>query len=168
MNAYNSVPSSEIYDGELLRGFAREIYVNYSSGAFENPHYAIFLFDQLKQFTKHLKHQAELGKKFIYKDSPTNGANFQMFYNKTLNAITSTYYKTTNHEGLIITHNYMNTLHTDNQTYVSDSKKILDYVLAHSAPLSLTNESGREAFFNEIDTQIDFYANKVRRNMNAR
>lgn len=168
LTKYNDLPSTEIYDSELLRGFAREIQVNYSSGSFENPHYALFLFDQLKQFTSHLKKQAEIGKKFIVNAPHNLGQNFQLFHNTTLNAITSIYYKTTTKEGLIIAHNYMNTLHTDNKTYIDDSKRTLDYVLSHSASLTLTNESGRDAYFNEIDSQIAFYEDKVRRHMNTR
>lgn len=165
---YNELPTTEIYDSELLRGFAREIQVNYHSGSFENPHYALFLFDQLKQFTNHLKNQAEIGRKFIVNAPHNLGGNFQMFHNTTLNAITSTYYKTDIKEGLIIAHNYMNTLHTDNKIYIDDSKRILDYILSHSTSLSQTNESGRESYFNEINTQIDFYMEKVKRDMNVR
>lgn len=163
LSKYNEIPSIELYDSELLRGFSKEIYINYLSGAFESEKYVVFLFDQLKKFTAHLKHQAETGKKFIVGAPLPNESVFQLFHNGTLNAISSFYYKTDLSNGLFLAHNYMNTLHTVDKMYVEDTKKMLDFILLNSTSLTATNEVGRNTFFKEIDDQIDYYANKVKR-----
>ncbi|MFM7684051.1 MAG: hypothetical protein ACKO7P_15110, partial [Bacteroidota bacterium] len=66
LQMYNSIPSTEIFDPELMRGFLRQILYYYKAHMFEDPEYALFLCDRALLFAKHLKEQANVGKKFIY------------------------------------------------------------------------------------------------------
>lgn len=163
LDMYNSIPSVEIYDPEFLKGFAREIYFNYEAQAFENAQYALFLLEQLKECVCHIKQQCALGQKFIYKDStPQSGNKLEVYYNETLNAITSIYYETEQTEGLFMAHNYMNTLHTTDRIYVRDTKEILNCLCANSSKISSINEKDRNNFFAQIDSQINSYLVKIK------
>lgn len=160
---YNGIPTVEIYDPEFLKGFAREIYFNYESRAFEDDHYALFLLEQLKKCISHIKRQCELGQKFIYGSGvPENGNQLDVYYNETLNAVTSFYYKTMQSEGLVMAHNYLNTLHTTDRIYVRDTKEILSYLCASSSQISRINEKDRNKFFEQIDMQVDAYILKIK------
>lgn len=153
---YNSIPSRELLDPELLRGFIREIQYYFSAQHFEDPNYAIYLMDQLLEFVSHLKEQTAIGKKFIYgTQPPADGNNFEVYHNDVLNGITSTYYKTDETTGLYIAHNFLNTLHTLDQVYVEESAEVLEKQLANASLISLTNEKERNSYFKQLENAIE-------------
>ena len=163
---YITIPSKEIYDLDLLRGFAREIVYYYESQLFADANYAIHLLDKLIDFVNHLQHQAEEGKKFIFNtEPPAFGNEFEMYFNETLNASNSYYYKTENGEGLFISHNLMNSIHTTEQVYVKDSKQILDKQLATSSIISKVNEKERNSYFFKIRNVIEKHKKRIELDM---
>jgi len=162
LTIYNNIPTKEIFDPELMRGFAREIYFYYQAQQFEEPLYAIWLYDEMLQFIEHLREQAKIGKKFMYKtQAPNSGNDFEMYHNETLNSITSFCYTTQKGYGLFLAHNFMNSLHTTNESYVNDSKNMLNCIISNSSKISLTNEKVRNAYFAELIKLIDGYKKKI-------
>lgn len=163
LTVYNSIPSKEIFDPELMRGFAREIYYYYEAQQFEDPLYAVWLYDKMLQFIEHLRDQAKIGKKFIYNtQAPLTGNNFEMYHNETLNSITSFCYTTAKSSGLFLAHNFMNSLHTTNESYVSDTKNTLNCIISNSSKISETNEKERNAYFAELIKLIEAYKKKIK------
>lgn len=159
---YNTIPSKEIYDPELLRGFAREIYYYYNAQQFEDPSYAIVLLDTLEKFLDHLKDQAVAGKKFIYgTQPPASGNDFEMYYNETFNAATTIYYKNDEFEGIHFAHNLMNSLHTADAIYIADSLGILQKQLANSSIISVVNEKERNTYFYHLSNMISGFRKKI-------
>lgn len=163
---YITIPSKEIYDLDLLRGFAREIIYYYESQLFEDPEYAIHLLDKLSEFLDHLKHQAEVGKKFIFGTEPTiSGNDFEMYFNETLNGSNTFYYKTEHIEGLFISHNLMNSIHTNDPVYVKDSKQVLDKQMVNSSLISRVNEKERNNYFFKIQNTIQKHKKRIELDM---
>jgi hypothetical protein len=163
---YITIPSKEIYDLDLLRGFAREIVYYYESQLFEDANYAIHLLDKMLEFLNHLQHQATEGKKFIFGTSPAAfGNEFQMYFNETLNASTGYYYQTENAEGLFISHNLMNSIHTSDPVYLKDSRQILDKQLATSSIISQVNEKERNSYFFKIRNMIEKHKKRIELDM---
>jgi hypothetical protein len=159
---YNSIPSKEIYDFELMRGFMRQIMYYFKGHLFEDPEYALFLCDRVNLMAKHLKEQAVLGKKFIYgTQAPADGNRFEMYLNETINTDSTFLYKSDAHNGLFLTHNIMNYLQTTDTTYVADTEMILNKQLANSSLISLVNEKERNHFFHELDRTIGFFRKKI-------
>lgn len=155
LQCYNSIPSKELVDPELLRGFAREIYYYYSAQQFEDPSYAIWLYDELIKFIGHLKDQCAQGKKFIFgTQAPAEGNSFEVYHNETLNAVTSIFYNTNESKGLYMAHNFMNSLHSTDKEYVSDSKMIIDKIISQSSKISVTNEKERNHYFAQLEKMI--------------
>lgn len=164
---YNAIPSRELYDPGLLRGFTREILYNLNAQHFEDPEYVFFLLDSLEKFLDHLKDQASVGKKFIYgTQPPAEGNNFEMYYNETFNSITSIYYQAENVSGLYIAHNLMNSLHTMDSHYLEESKNIMEKQLANSSMISIVNEKERNRYFNEIKMNISQFRKKMEAELN--
>ena len=152
---YNSIPSRELVDPELLRGFIREIQYYFSAQHFEDPNYAIYLMDQLLEFVNHIKEQTTIGKKFIYgTQPPADGNKFEVYHNEVLNGISSTYYKTDETKGLYIAHNLLNTLHTNDELYVNESAEVLEKQLANASLISQTNEKERNSYFKQLENAI--------------
>jgi hypothetical protein len=163
---YVTIPSKEIYDLDLLRGFAREIVYYYESQLFEDANDPIHLLNKLTELLNHLQHQAEEGRKFIYGTAtPAFGNEFEMYFNETLNASTSYYYSTDNRTGLFISHNLMNTIHTSDPTYSKDSKQVLDKQLATSSIISKVNEKERNSYFFKIRNMIEKHKKRIELDM---
>ncbi|MFN5878741.1 MAG: hypothetical protein ACK44B_07740 [Flavobacteriales bacterium] len=159
---YNTIPSKELYDPELLRGFAREIYYYYNAHQFEDPSYAIILLNTLEKFLEHLKDQAARGKKFIYgTQAPASGNAFEMYHNETFNAATTIYYRNDEYEGIHFAHNLMNSLHTTDPIYIADSLGILKKQLANSSMISIVNEKERNSYFHKVSDMISGFRKKI-------
>lgn len=159
---YCQIPSKEIYDPELLRGFVREVYYYFESQQFEDPSYAIYILELLDRFVDHLKAQAEVGKKFIATtEPPASGNEFEMYHNETLNGNTTIYYKTDAIEGLYFGHNLMNSVHTSDKAYIEDSLSVLKKQMANSSVISVVNEKERNNYFGQLKQMIQTFRKKM-------
>ena len=162
ISLYNSIPSVEVYDPELMRGFLRQILYYFNANMFEDPSYALFLCDRALLFSSHLKAQAICGKKFIYgTQAPAQGNQFDMFLNETINTDAAFYFESKQNNGLFLTHNVMNYLHTNDKQYVSDTKQVLDKQIANSSLISVVNEKERNRFFSDFDRTILNFRKKI-------
>ncbi len=162
LKMYNAIPSKEIYDVELLGGFAREVFYYYEAEQFEDPNYAIYILDLLHRFLDHLKAQAIAGKKFVSTlEPPAIGNEFEMYLNETLNGNTTIVYKTDDYEGAYIGHNLLNSVHTTDRAYIKDTVSTLDKQMSNSSLISAVNEKQRNSFFSQIKRRIDSYKNKI-------
>lgn len=162
---YNKIPSVELYDPDLLRGFAREVYYYYDSKEIDADDAQMLYMDMLS-LLENLKLQADNEKKQLYqgKSQPFN-ATFEMYHNEMLNAIAMFYYEAKGIQGLSVTHNFLNPLFTDNHEYVSDSKKILDQLIRNSQKISGINKKGRNQYFAQIEKTIKSYQAKLKANV---
>jgi len=159
---YNQITSVEIYDPELMRGFMRQILYYYEAHMLEDPSYALFLCDRAMMFNRHLKDQAEVGKKYIYgTQPPASGNEFNMYLNETINSDTTFYYESQETKGIFITHNIMNFLNTSDEAYVADARQILDKQLANSSIMSIVNEKLRNNFFFETEKMMQSFKRKI-------
>lgn len=162
LQIYNSIPSKEIYDPEYMRGFMRQIHYYYKAHLFEEPEYALFLFDRLQLLSTHIKEQASVGKKFMFgTEAPAQGNDFGMYLNETINSDATFYYHNKDFQGIFLTHNIMNYLQTMDANYVADSKMIIDKQLANSSLISVVNEKERNNFFHEFDRTIQSFRKKI-------
>lgn len=162
LQLYNSIPSAEVYDPELLRGFIREIYYYFKAHHFEDSTYALKLLETTDKFIDHLEEQARTGKKYIVgTNPPAFGCDFKMYHNETLNGMSSIHYKTDKSEGLYIAHNFMNFLHTNDQNYVNESVRVLEKQVANCSKISEVNESERNAYFFSIRSLIANYRRRI-------
>lgn len=162
LKIYCQIPSKEIYDPELLRGFVREVYYYFESQQFEDPTYAMYILDLLDRFVDHLKAQAEIGKKFVSTtEPPANGNEFEMYHNETLNGNTTIYYQTDAFQGLYFGHNLMNSVHTIDQAYIDDSLHVLKKQLANSSVISVVNEKERNMYFGQVKNMIQSFKKKM-------
>ncbi len=162
LQIYNSIPSKEIYDFDFMRGFLRQIQYYYKAHLFEDPEYALFLYDRILLMSSHLREQAAGGKKFMFgTQAPASGNNFEMYLNETINSDVTFYYQSKEYQGLYLTHNVMNYLETTNENYVSDSRMIIDKQLANSSLISIVNEKERNNFFFEFDRTVNSFKKKI-------
>lgn len=162
LQRYVKIPTVECYDPEFLKGFMRQIQYYSSAHLFKDPEYPLQLMDEIQMMADHIKEQAVLGKKFIYRQQPPAGGNeYELYLNDTINADNTFYYSSDEKEGIYLVHNHLNFLHTSNPTYVEESKSILDKQLANSSLISKINEKERNSFFHKLDNTITRFRNKI-------
>ncbi len=167
LQRYNSIPSVEIVDPELMRGFMRQILYYYQAHMLEDPEYALFLCDRVLLFAKHLKEQTSIGQKFVFGTSaPATGNEFQVYLNETINSDATIYYQSKEATGIYLTHNIMNYLHSTEVNYVADTKQILDKQLANSSIISVVNEKDRNNYFYNFEKMILSFRKKIEADFN--
>jgi hypothetical protein len=162
LQRYVKIPTIECYDPEFLKGLMRQIQYYSSAHLFKDPEYPLQLMDEIKMMAGHIKEQAKLGKKFIYRQQPpANGNEFDVYLNETINTDNTFHYSSVEQDGIYLVHNHLNFLHTSDPTYVKESKSILDKQIASSSLISKTNEKERNAFFHKLDRTIEAFRNKI-------
>ena len=162
LQRYVKIPTVECYDPEFLKGFMRQILYYSNAHLFKDPNYPLQLMDEIKMMADHMKEQATLGKKFIYRQQPPfDGNEYDVYLNDTINADNTFYYTSKEQDGIYLVHNHLNFLHTSNPTYVKESKSILDKQLANSSLISKVNEKERNSFFHRLDNTISVFRKKI-------
>lgn len=105
--------------------------------------------------TTHLEAQAVKGEKFkVNTEVLGNKGNLKFYFNETLNAVASFYYSSDDGDGLFLAHNFMNSLHTSNKSYVQDTKIVLDRVILNSSKISESNSKDKSRFFANLMENI--------------
>ncbi|MFK8037757.1 MAG: hypothetical protein AB8B74_05665 [Crocinitomicaceae bacterium] len=163
-NIYMSMPSTELYCSETLKGILKQIEYYYDSGVFEDPEYAIELLDNVSSLAKHISHQAEVGHKFVFGNEPNSAeqTKFKMFMIDTYLPDNTYYVKHENGALTYFSHNIMNFIMTQNPDYNSDTKMILDRLIDNSNQISETGIKERAKFFNAMEKAIDQLRKKIR------
>jgi hypothetical protein len=162
LDAYVHTPTIECYDPEFLKGFIRQIQYYSDARLFEDPNHALVLIDEVRHMTDHIKEQINIGRKFKHRDNPENvGQKYDVYLNDTINADNSFYYSSEEIEGIYISHNLMNYLHTTDPSYVHETKSILDKQIANSSLISQVNEKQRNAFFYKLYKNIESTRNQI-------
>ncbi|MFK8044084.1 MAG: hypothetical protein AB8B72_01215 [Crocinitomicaceae bacterium] len=162
-NLYMSVPSTEMYCSETLRGILRQIEYYFDSGIFEDSDYALELLDNVSGLAKHINHQAEVGHKFVVGNEPNTAEQtaFSMYLNDTYLPDNTYYLQHENGALTYFSHNIMNFIMTQNPDYNSDTKMILDRLLDNSRLISKTGHKERVMFFNSLEKAIDQLRKKI-------
>ncbi|MEX1003695.1 MAG: hypothetical protein WDZ35_16365 [Crocinitomicaceae bacterium] len=161
-NLYHSIPSSEIYGPETLRGTLRQIQYYFDSHLFENPDYALEILDNLIQLNEHMKIQAEIGHKFTRGNEPvTSGNEFNMYSNDTYIADNTYLIKWEGGSSVYLSHNIMNYLVTTDPYYCEESENILTKLIDNSSLISKINAKERNHFFGNMERTILNFRRKV-------
>ncbi len=155
-NIYNSIPSTELYCAETLRGILRQLEYYFESDFFENKSYVLELLDNLLGLSNHMKHQAEVGHKFAVGNEPNTSENsvFSMYWNATYLPDNTYFVGHEDGETTYFSHNIMNSIKTKNTDYNSDTKLVLDRLINNSVLISLNASKERNKFFSELERAI--------------
>jgi hypothetical protein len=162
LDSYVNIPTIECYDPEFLKGFIRQIQYYSNARLFEDPYLALILLDDVKQMAEHINQQINIGRKFKHRDDLENiGNTYDVYLNDTINADNTFYYSANEVEGIYISHNLMNYLHTTAPIYVSETKHILEKQIANSSLISKVNEKQRNVLFHKLFKTIESVKNQI-------
>lgn len=166
-NIYNSIPTTEIYSLETLQGTLRQIQYYFEAHLFEDPSYVLELLDNLSDLIKHMKIQAEIGRKFAFGNEPPSAGNpIEMYFNETFIADNTYLIKSDAGSTVYLTHNIMNYLNSTDPYYIQESEFVLDKLINNSNLISEVNTKDRNRFFAALQLQVDSFRKKVEVNLN--
>lgn len=161
-NIYNSIPTVEIYSPETLRGTLRQIQYYFEAHLFEDPEYALELIDNLLDLIRHMKLQAELGRKFAHGNEPPAAGNpLEMYFNETYIADNTYLIKSNSGSSVYLTHNIMNYLNTTDPYYIQESESVLEKLINNSNLISQVNTKDRNRFFAGLESKVINFRKKV-------
>jgi hypothetical protein len=161
-NIYNSIPSTEIYSLETLRGTLRQIQYYFDARLFEDLNYTLELIDNLMDLIGHLKAQAEIGRKFAFRNEPpASGNELHMYFNETFISDNTYLIKSNSGSAVFFSHNIMNYLNTTDPYYIQESEFVLDNLMQNSNLISEVNAKDRNRFFGELERNVTNFKKKV-------
>ena len=162
-NLYNSMPTTEIYCPETLKGTLRQIEYYFDADLFEDTNYVIMLLDNLLELSAHLQKQAEIGHKFVYGNEPNTAEStkINMYYNATYLPDNTYYIEYEDSGQTIFTHNIMNTIRTADPVYNKDTKMILDRLMDNSTLISVSSSKERNKFFSSLNKTINNFKKRI-------
>ncbi len=162
LNIYNSIPTVEIYGPETLRGTLRQIEYYFDAHQFEDPSYALDLLDNLVELLHHMKHQAEVGRKFSRgNEAVTSGNEFKMYSIDTFVHDNTYVAKWDEGSAVYLIHNVLNYLGAPDPFYAKESEFILEKLIENSSLISEVNSKDRERFFSNIERTILNFRRRV-------
>lgn len=162
MNYYNSIPTTEIYGPETLRGTLRQLEFYFASHQFEDPSYILEILDNLTELVEHMRREAELGVKFTRNNEPpTSGHEFNMYKNDTYIADNTYLIKWKEGATVYISHNILNYLVTSDPYYTEETEKVVSKLRDNSSLISKINARDRDQFFGNLERTILNFRRKV-------
>ena len=159
---YNTMPSLELWNINILDNTLAQIDYHFSIGSFENPDDALKLCDILHQWVEHMKKMAEHGHKLSPKlGEKFPGASFELYHNEMVHTNNTIYVETPGLKIVFSTLANPNFIRTVDERMAKYIKDWFDKVLEKSINISTQNSKGREAFFNKLFNKVTAIKNKI-------
>lgn len=165
---YNSIPTTEIYSPETIRGMLRQVHYYFEADLFEDDEIALHLLDDLSALCGHLKSQAEEGFKFSFEQGGpgANSGVLQMYFNDTY--LPDNTYMVKHADGITtwFTHNIMNYITITDPVYNDDTSFMMQQLIRNSTLISQSSEKVRNKFFAELNRTILSFKARIEAAMN--
>jgi len=159
LDAYNRVPSSEIWCYETFTRIMKQIVFCSVSGFFIHKNDALLLFDKLESLIRHMENQAEQGCKFqvSYKPTENEEENFKVFFNEVLLIDNTVFVQRDEKKFVFMTHNSLDILITTNQAFCNQVEHALRIIMKTGNLISGTSAVDCNSYFNSIYEKLEEY-----------
>jgi hypothetical protein len=155
IQAYNTIPSTEIWNTECVNSIIFQVEYYKEAGFFTSKSDVKSIYDAAEETIWHLKDQAEYGCKFLPGENPLlKKNNFKFFYNRvtlgdnTILAITDSF------KTVFLNYDVMNYMITRDEKFCNDTYEELQILMRRSTLISTTSEKQRNIFFNSLAGKI--------------
>ncbi|MDH5398603.1 MAG: helix-turn-helix domain-containing protein [Cyclobacteriaceae bacterium] len=152
---YVNIPVTEIWSDESVNVLLRHIMYYYESGKVSRDQ-ARTLVEEYRELIRHIKGQAEHGKKYYF-GRPESGAagSYKLYYNELSISDNTIFYDMEGVKATFITYNMLNTLHTTDEVFSQNVEHHLDTVMKKSSLISSASEKTRNQVFNLMEKKVD-------------
>ena len=155
IEAYNNIPSTEIWSVETVNSTIRQIEYYRDAGVFGKKDSIAQLYEELNQLIDHLEKQAESGEKFAISKSPQgNKNNFHLYFNEVILGHNSILSVTNEQKTVFINHGVLNYMITSDNRFCDYTKKSMENIMRKSSLISSVSEKERNRFFHVLKEKI--------------
>jgi hypothetical protein len=155
IDAYNKVPTTEIWNIESINSSIRQIEFYRDSGLFKNEADVKLLYEKLEGLIDHIEKQAETGFKFNIGSAPTaNSAPYRLFVNEFVTLDNTLMAEMGNIRLTFINHSVLYFVATRDEQFNDAIFTNLNNLMKKSTLISSVGEKERSRFFNRLRDKI--------------
>jgi BetR domain len=152
---YNRIPSSELWNVEIITSTLLQIEYYRDAGIFENIADMHSVIDTLIRCLDHIQHQAEKGFKFMPGENPANsGVPMKLFINEVLLGNNEVLVELNGNRASFIPYNVLDIMHTRDVRFNEISFANFYTLRSRSTLISDAGEKERNRFFSRLKEKI--------------
>jgi plasmid maintenance system antidote protein VapI len=153
--AYNSLPSTEIWNTECVNAAISQIELYKDSRYFSSAADIKMVYESLEETFIHLKNQVDYGGKFMPEENPEmKKNNFSFFYNRVVLGDNTIMVVTDNVKTVLLNYDALNYITTRDEMFCNYCYDDLQILIKRSTILSGTSEKQRNIFFGILLNKI--------------
>ncbi len=152
---YASLPSTEIWNEEVIYDTLKQIEFYHECNFFENPRDASHLCGQLAALLDQVQEEAALGAKQF-------GGEFDLYKNEILISDNSVFARMGETRCVYVNQNALNLLLTLQEPFCEQTEIYLNNLIGKSVLISKTAERERTRFFNNMKDRIHFFQQRMK------
>ena len=154
--AYNKLPSVEIWHDDSMSATIRQIDYYRQSKIFPSEDYALAVYKSLLDMVNHIEKQAEAGCKYSVGDKPTTtSASYKLYYNEFILGDNSNMLILNNAKVVYLNHTVLNIIMTKDPVFTEYTYQHLQNIIRKSTMLSFVGEKDRTKFFNMMREKVE-------------
>jgi hypothetical protein len=154
LEAYNKIPSIELWSDETTNVTLKQIEFYYESGFFNSPADGLVLLDQYANMLKGIREQSAKGNK-------RERIPFKLYKNEILIADNNLLFRMGDKKAAYVIHNITEILMTTHEAFCNQTESFINNLQNRSVLISTTGEKERNKFFNRIEEKIEAVRKKI-------
>ena len=156
VNAYNTIPSTEIWNSECINSTIFQVEYYKEAGIFSSSSDIRMIYDATEEAIYHLKSQVENGCKFLPGENPQlKKNNFKFFHNRIVLGDNMILVITDHQKIVHINFDVLNYISTRDDGFCKDAFDMMQNIIKRSTLLSIVSEKQRNIFFNFLLSKIE-------------
>ncbi len=152
--AYQKIPSIELWSDETTNVTLKQIEFYYESGFYDSTADAHLLLDQYAQLLKNVREMAARG----FKHDQTQ---FKLYKNEILIADNNVLFRMGDKKAVYVIHNITEILMTTNESFCNQTEYFTNNLQNRSVLISTTGEKERNKFFNRMEEKIETVKKRI-------
>ena len=154
--AYNRLPSVEIWHDDSMNATMRQIEYYRQSKVFPSDDYALRLYQNLLAMLDHIEKQAEAGCKFSVGGKPNAAsASYRFYYNEFILGDNCNLAVLNNAKVVYLNHTVLNIIMTKDPVFTEYTYEHFQNIMRKSTLLSQVGEKDRRKFFSSMREKIE-------------
>jgi hypothetical protein len=156
IEAYNNLPSVEIWHDDSMNATIRQIDYYRQSKIFPSEEYALGVYKSLLDMVNHIEKQAEAGCKFAPGGKP-NAASvpYKFYYNEFILGDNSNMAVLNNSKVVYVNHSVLNIIMTKDPVFTEYTYHHFQNIMRRSTLMSNTGEKERSKFFYSLREKVE-------------
>jgi hypothetical protein len=154
LEAYNQIPSREIWHGECLNDILYQLRYAQEHGLFRSQQTLLSLLAQLSELVEHLNVQAEYGEKLSLGQRPYGAPRFELYDNAGYPGSNTILTSFDGLDTVYVNYGSFQLMYTHDQDFCQHTREHFEHAMKKSMHISEVNPTARESFFSTLQEKI--------------